>query len=104
MKIEEEYKRIKALFDGVDEKVLSLIDGAILESARMKVELDDMHEIVIESNLIKVNKENPLLQKELPISKLLTKQRANYINYISKLTNVLGKTEEEEDEELGDYE
>ena len=104
MKIEEEYQRIKALFDGVDEKVLSLIDGAILESARIKVELDDMHEIVIKSNLIKVNKENPLLQKELPISKLLTKQRANYINYISKLAGVLGNTEEEEDEELGDYE
>lgn len=104
MKIEEEYQRIKDLFDGVDDKVLSLIDGAILESARIKVELDDMHEIVIKSNLIKVNKENPLLQKELPISKLLTKQRANYINYISKLAGVLGKTEEEEDEELGDYE
>lgn len=104
MKIEEEYQRIKGLFDGVDDKVLSLIDGAILESARIKVELDDMHEIVIKSNLIKVNKENPLLQKELPISKLLTKQRANYINYISKLAGVLGKIEEEEDEELGDYE
>ncbi|GIM32957.1 zinc-binding protein [Paraclostridium bifermentans] len=104
MKIEEEYQRIKGLFDGVDDKVLSLIDGAILESARIKVELDDMHEIVIKSNLIKVNKENPLLQKELPISKLLTKQRANYINYISKLAGVLGKTEEEEDEELADYE
>ncbi|CEN29820.1 Uncharacterised protein [[Clostridium] sordellii] len=104
MKIEEEYKRIKSLFDGVDEKVLSLIDGAILESARIKVELDDMHEIVKESNLIKVNKENPSLQKELPISKLLTKQRANYINYISKLAGVLGRTEEEEEDELGDYE
>ncbi|CEP43019.1 hypothetical protein [Paraclostridium sordellii] len=104
MKIEEEYKRIKSLFDGVDEKVLSLIDGAILESARIKIELDDMHEIVKESNLIKVNKENPSLQKELPISKLLTKQRANYINYISKLAGVLGRTEEEEEDELGDYE
>ena len=104
MKIEEEYKRIKYLFDGVDEKVLSLIDGAILESARIKIELDDMHEIVKESNLIKVNKENPSLQKELPISKLLTKQRANYINYISKLAGVLGRTEEEEEDELGDYE
>ncbi|CEP42267.1 Uncharacterised protein [[Clostridium] sordellii] len=104
MKIEEEYQRIKSLFDGVDEKVLSLIDGAILESARIKVELDDMHEIVRESNLIKVNKENPSLQKELPISKLLTKQRANYINYISKLAGVLGRTEEEEEDELGDYE
>lgn len=104
MKIEEEYQRIKSLFDGVDEKVLSLIDGAILESARIKIELDDMHEIVKESNLIKVNKENPSLQKELPISKLLTKQRANYINYISKLAGVLGRTEEEEEDELGDYE
>lgn len=104
MKIEEEYKRIKSLFDGVDEKVLSLIDGAILESARIKIELDDMHEIVKESNLIKVNKENPSLQKELPISKLLTKQRANYINYISKLAGVLGRTEEDEEDELGDYE
>ena len=99
MKIEEEYQRIKSLFDGVDEKVLSLIDGAILESARIKVELDDMHEIVKESNLIKVNKENPSLQKELPISKLHTKQRANYINYISKLAGVLGRTEEEEEGE-----
>ena len=63
-----------------------------------------MHEIVKESNLIKVNKENPSLQKELPISKLLTKQRANYINYISKLAGVLGRTEEEEEDELGDYE
>ena len=104
MKIEEENTRIKSLFDGVDEKVLSLIDGAILESARIKIELDDMHEIVKESNLIKVNKENPSLQKELPISKLLTKQRANYINYISKLAGVLGRTEEEEEDELGDYE
>lgn len=104
MTIEEEYERIKALFDGVDEKIVQVAEGAILESARIKVELDGLHEIVKESNLIKVNKDNISLQKELPVSKLITKQRANYLNYIATLIRLLGTNEEDEEDELEDYE
>ncbi|MBS4958331.1 MULTISPECIES: zinc-binding protein [Clostridium] len=104
MDVKKEYERIKSLFDGVDEQQLNLIDGALWECARLRVELNDLHEIVISSGLIKVHPKNSTLQKELPVSKLIVKTRANYLNYISKLSNLLGKNITDEDDDLGDYE
>ncbi|MFR2529339.1 MAG: zinc-binding protein [Clostridium paraputrificum] len=104
MDVQKEYERIKALFDGADESQLNLIDGAIWEAARIRVELNTLHEIVKESGLIKVHPQNPALQKELPVSKLIVKARANYLNYISKLSNLLGKNIDDEDDDLSDYE
>lgn len=104
MEIREEYERIKELFSGVDENQLKLVDGAIIECARLKKELDDLHKIINETGLVKVNPKNPSMQKELPVSKLIVKARANYLNYISKLSNVLGKDIGEEDDDLNEYE
>ena len=102
--IKQEYERIKELFSGVDEKQLKLADGAIWECARLRIELNDLHEIIEEGGLIKVHPKNPTMQKELPVSKLVVKARANYLNYIAKLSNILGKEIEENDDELSDYE
>lgn len=102
--IKQEYERIKELFSGVDEKQLELADGAIWECARLRIELNDLHKIIDESGLIKVHPKNPTMQKELPVSKLVVKARANYLNYIAKLSNILGKEIEEDDDELSDYE
>ena len=102
--IRQEYERIKELFSGVDEKQLELADGAIWECARLRIELNALHEIIKESGLIKVHPKNPTMQKELPVSKLVVKSRANYLNYIAKLSNILGKEIEEDDDELSDYE
>jgi hypothetical protein len=104
IKVEEEYTRIKALFEGTDEKQLSLIDGTIWEVARLRVELDRLHDIVKQTGLVKVHPDNPVLQKELPVSKLITKVRANYLNYIAKLSNILGKNIDEDDDDLEAYE
>ena len=57
--INQEYERIKALFANVDENQLLLVDGAILEAARLRVELNRLHEIVKLSGLIKVDPNNP---------------------------------------------
>ncbi len=104
-KIETEYKRLISLFEGLDEEQLILIDGAILEAARMKIELDELAAIVNSSGgLVKVNPENVRQQKELPSSKLITKLRPNYLSYIDKLFKLLGKDAEEEDDEMSDYE
>lgn len=102
--INQEYERIRELFSGVDEKQLELADGAIWECARLRIELNDLHKIIEESGLIKVHPKNPTMQKELPVSKLVVKARANYLNYIAKLSNILGKEIEEDDDELSDYE
>lgn len=100
-----EYNRIKSIFDGCDEKQLELIDGAIHEAARLKVELDDLNKIIEKTGLIQYNPKNPIQQKELPVAKEIVKIRASYLNYISKLSNILGKSlSDDEDDELSDYE
>lgn len=104
MKIEEEYNRIKGLFAGCDELQMQLVDGALWEAARLRVELDDLSDIIRKTGLIKVNPNNPSMQKELPVSKLIVKARANYLNYISKLSNLLGKTLDEDEDDLSDFE
>lgn len=100
----KEYKRIKALFADVDEKQLQLVDGAIIEAARLRVELDRLNEIVKQSGLIKVDPNNPSRQKALPVSRELPKVRAGYTNIIFKLARVLGASVADEDLGLGDYE
>ena len=102
---QKEYERIRKLFSGIDEKQLDLIDGAIHECARLRVELNNLHEVVKKTGLVKVHPENPTMQKELPVSKLIVKVRANYLNYVAKLSNVLGKNINDDcDDGLNDYE
>lgn len=103
IEIRQEYERIKKLFVDVDEKQLQLVDGAILEAARLRVELDRLHEIVNRSGLIKIDENNPTRQKTLPVAKELPKVRAGYTNIIFKLARVLGAGINEEDLGLDDY-
>lgn len=102
--IQKEYERIKNLFEGVDESQLQLVDGLIVEAARCKVELDDLHQVVKETGLMQVHPNNPNLQKELTVSKMIVKVRANYLSYITKLSQLLGTTVEDDDEDLAGYE
>ena len=101
--ITSEYDRIKALFADVDEKQLQLVDGAIFEAARLRVELDRLNVIVNRSGLIKVAPNNPARQKSLPVSRELPKVRAAYINIIFKLARVLSASIND-DLGLDDYE
>ena len=101
--MQQEYERIKALFADVDEKQLQLVDGAIIEAARLRLELDRLHDIVKSSGLIKVDPNNPTRQKVLPVSKELPKIRAGYTNIIFKLARILGASVNEEDLGLDDY-
>lgn len=104
MDTKQEYERIKVLFEGADEYQTALIDGAIWEAARLRVELDRLHTVVKQAGLIKINPENPAQQKELPVSRMITKVRANYLNYIAKLAGILGKNIDSDDLALDDYE
>lgn len=99
-----EYERIRDLFEGVDEKQLALVDGAIHEAARLRAELDGLHEIVKRTGLLHYDTNNPNRQKELPVSRMLPKVRAGYTNVIFKLSKVLGAVVNEEDLGLDDYE
>lgn len=101
--LQKEYERIKALFADVDEKQLQLVDGAIIEAARIRRELDNLYEISKVTGLIKVDANNPARQKVLPVAKELPKLRASYTNIIFKLAKILGASVNEEDLGLDDY-
>ena len=101
--VKQEYLRIAELFKDVDEKQLALVEGAILEAARLRVQLNHLNEIVEKTGLLKIHPENPTIQKELPVSKLLPKIRANYTNIIFKLSKVLGLNFDEDDLGLDEY-
>lgn len=101
--LQKEYERIKELLADVDEKQLQLVDGAIIEAARLRIELDRLHEIVKVTGLIKVDPNNPTRQKVLPVSKELPKIRAGYTNIIFKLARILGAGINEDDLGLDDY-
>lgn len=105
LKVIREYERLKEQLKDVDEKQLALVDGSILEAARLKVELDELNLIIKETGLLKYNPKNLAQQKELPVSKMITKVRANYLSYITRLSSLLGKnlTLDEEDD-LNEFE
>lgn len=103
MEVRKEYERIKELYNGVDEKQLALIDGAIWECAKLRVNLNELNEVAAKSGLVKVNPANPTMQKELPVAKVLTRDRASYINYIAKLSSILGKNIEDDEDDLADF-
>lgn len=101
----KEYERIKLLFSDVDEKQIELLDGLFIQCARLKCELDEMDNIIKKSGRIKIHPENPYIQKELPVSKVIEKARASYSNITIKLSNILGKSiTDEEDNDLEDFE
>ena len=103
MDIESEYERIKELFAGCDENQLKLVDGLLIEAARIKVDLERLNEIVKITGLVAVNPANQSQQKELPVSKMITKVRANYLSYISRLSTLLGKNVGEEEDDLEEF-
>jgi hypothetical protein len=72
----------------------------VVECARLRVELNGLNEVVKKSGLVKIHPTEPSLQKELPVSKMVVKVRANYLNYIAKLSNILGKNIDDEDNDL----
>lgn len=102
--VKDEYNRIKQIFEGTDEKQLELLEGTLIEAARLRVELNKLYEIIRETGLLIVKDGKPNLQKELPVSKMVVKVRANYLNYIAKLSNILGRTVDEDEYDLEDYE
>ncbi len=105
MEIQREYERIRNLFKDCDSNMLELVDGTIWEAAKIRVQLDGLNDIAKETGLVATNPKNPMQQRELPVSKLLTKQRANYLNYISKLASILGKAAvEDSGDDLSEFE
>lgn len=105
MTVDSEYKRLHDLYaDIADERLMAVVDGAILEAARIRCELESLQKLAKISGLVCFDPNNPTNQKALPVVKTLVQVRASYINYVSKLARILGKPDDDSlDEELDEY-
>lgn len=90
--VQQEYDRLKALFNGSDEKKLQAIDGAIREAAILRIQLRSLNQMAKQSGLVKIHPKNPMLQKELPIARMITRVSSNYLSYTTRIANALGKS------------
>lgn len=102
-KVEREYQRIRELYADVDPKRLALAEGPMREMARMRVQLDMQNELAFTSGLVLVDPKNPTRQKELPVSKTITKTRASYIAYVQRLKSIMDVDMEEDEDDLNEY-
>lgn len=105
MNVQQEYQRLRALFqDGTDEKLMAAVDGALMEAARIRVQLNELNQLAAKSGLVKYDVNNPSRQKVQPVARTITQVRASYINYIAKIAKLLGGNVDEEDDDFDDYE
>lgn len=102
--IQKEYERLKALFEKADDVQMALADGLLQEAAKIKVQMDMLNEVASKTGLVKIDPKNPTRQKELPVSKVLAKQRANYVAYIQRIRSLIDKEDDDEDDLLAEYE
>lgn len=90
--VQKEYKRLRALFDDADEKQKAAYDGAFWEAARLRCEIEKLHEVASKTGLVKVDPENPSRQKPLPIAQMIVRISSNYLAYTSRIAHALGKS------------
>ena len=48
---------------------------------------------------MKIDPKNPERQKELPVSKMITRISANYLSYMSRIAHALGKPVQEDEDD-----
>ena len=106
VEVKQEYERLRELFqDGADEKLMEAADGAIMEAARIRCQLDELNKIAQAGGLVKYDPANPSRQKTQPIARTITQVRASYISYVAKLTKMIGGGSlEDDDDDLDEYE
>ena len=101
--IQQEIDRLEKFFTNADESKREVLRGAIVENARIKIELDEIHGAMKLTGPILVNKNNPSIQRETVASKIIARVRASYDNSFRLLCKELIGEAEETEEDLEQY-
>lgn len=102
--MDQEVTRLMEIFKDADENKIALLEGQIIENARLRVQIEQLNKVAEASGLIKVHPKNPTMQKETTVAKMLIKVRANYINSTKLLCKELGVNEDDFEDDLGGFE
>ena len=92
------------MFQDADEGKLELLQGSIIEHARLRCQLEELNHLAEKTGLVKFNPLHPQIHKTTPVFNALIKLRASYINSTRMLIRELGGNDDEFDEELEGFE
>lgn len=98
LSIESEYKRLKVLFNSIEENKSKLVDNLIQQAAFMKVELDKLQNQMIRYGAVQISSKGA--QRQTEAAKYYTKLVNSYGTIIKTLNSILAKTVDDEDDEF----
>ena len=89
---QKEYERISKLYEKIPENKRSLVDGLIVQAARLRVSLDDLWEDLKKNGnteMFKQANDGVEFPRERPESKIFAIRDKNYLSIIKKLDEML---------------
>lgn len=102
--LSREIERIRGAFPGADENKLAALEGMIEQAAYERLYLKRLNEQALASGLVKINPNNPMMQRSLPLSAEIARHAAALTNILDKLCKHLGAPGEEDDNDLDEFE
>lgn len=101
---EQELKKLREIFQEVEEPKRKLVEGLIEDAAFLKAENYELKQILKETGMVKVHPEYTDLQKTTEAARQYLKNVNSYSIVIKTLNSVLSKNLIEEDEDLAEFE
>lgn len=100
----KELNKLNEIFSDVDESYYKLAEGLIINAATLYAENYELRKILNKTGTIKIHPDNFQLQKALPIGDSFRKNVESYSNVINRLSNILQKKIDDDDEDMDEYE
>lgn len=95
---DKEREKLLELFEITDESEKKLVEGLIDEAAFIRSENTKLREIMAETGMVKIHKDNKTLQKPLEVSKQYGRNVNTYATVIKTLNSILHKSAIEEED------
>lgn len=101
-RVKKEYNRLKKLYNDIPPEKLKLVDGLIIQAARLRVNLDDNWEDISENGDYELFSQSPQTdpyERERPVARLYNNRDQSYQRIIKQLTDLLPEEKEESEPE-----
>lgn len=104
----KERKRLEAIYKDIPSEKLKVVEGLIIQAARLRVMLDYMWKDIQENgeyNMFQQSQNLPSYERERPVARLYNTRDQSYQRVIKQLTDLLPKENKqvETDEPVDDY-
>lgn len=99
-----ELKKLTDMFGEVDGNKKELVSGLIQDAAYLYAENKYLRSFLNETGMIRINPNNPQVQKPIEAAKQYRSNVDTYSSVIGRLSRILDAQQPEEDDDLGDFE